>query len=249
VHPGLVRPTPRGAVYCLSRPAEIGYGISGGIARFRPLINTRDDVRTAAGYRRLRVSVSDPSMSETTTLLKAVSTDLVLRMIEAGTALPDLTLDQPVQALAEVSLDITGRSQVRLARGRELSALDIQREYLATATQFAARRGADPVSRRALDLWQRTLDAIAAGDLDAIAREIDWVIKYQLIERFRAAHDLPLSAPQVAWADLAYHDISRAHGLHYLLQRTGAVDRTAHDLDIFAAKTHRPDPRRYRQAG
>ena len=32
-----------------------------------------------------------PSMSETTTLLKAGATDLVLRMAEAGTVLPDLT--------------------------------------------------------------------------------------------------------------------------------------------------------------
>ena len=46
-------------------------------------------------------------------------------------------------------------------------------------------------------------------NLNAIAREIDWAIKYQLIERYWAAHDLSLSAPQVAWANLAYHDIHR----------------------------------------
>ncbi len=195
------------------------------------------------------MTVSDPSMSETTTLLKAGATDLVLRMAEAGTVLPDLTLDHPAQAIGEVSRDITGRSRVRLANGRQMSALDIQREYLARARDFTDRRGADAVSQRVLGLWQRALDAIGAGNLDAITREIDWVIKYQLIERYRAAHDLPLSARGVAQADLAYHDISRGRGLYYELERSGAVERTARDIDIFEAKTVPPPPGRYRQAG
>jgi hypothetical protein len=33
------------------------------------------------------------------------------------------------------------------------------------------------------------------------------------------------------------------------LQRSGAVDRTARDIDIFEAKTVPPAPGRYRQAG
>jgi proteasome accessory factor A len=109
---------------------------------------------------------------------------------------------------------------------------------------FTSRRDPGAVDRQVLELWQRTLDAIASGHLDAITSEIDWVIKYQLIERYRAAHHLPLSAPQVAWADLAYHDITRSHGLYYLLQNTAEVTRTTHDLAIFAAKTRHPHPRR-----
>jgi proteasome accessory factor A len=248
---GTVAQTPRGAVYCLSRPAgATGNGLSSAITRSRPFINTRDEPRaTAAGLRRLRVTVSEPNMSETTTLLKAGATDLVLRMAEAGTVLPGLTLDNPVQAIGEVSRDITGRSRVRLPGGRQLTALDIQREYLTRARDFADSRGADAVSRRVLGLWERALDAIRAGNLDAIAREIDWVIKYQLIERYRAEHDLPLSAPEVAQADVAYHSIDRDRGLYYQRQRSGAVERTARDIDIFEAKTVPPAPGRYRQAG
>jgi hypothetical protein len=33
------------------------------------------------------------------------------------------------------------------------------------------------------------------------------------------------------------------------LQRSGAVERTARDIDIFEAKTVPPTPGRYRQAG
>ena len=248
---GTVTQTQRGPVYCLSRPARrTGSGRSSAATRPRPFINTRDEPRAAAaGFRRLRVSVSDPAMGETTTLLRAGATDLVLRMAEAGTVLPDMTLDNPIQAIGEVSRDITGRSLVRLARGRQMSALDIQREYLTRAKDFADSRGADAVSRRVLGLWERVLDAVGAGNLDAIAREINWVIKYHLIRRYRAEHDLPLTAPQVAQADLAYHDIRRGHGLYYQLQRSGAVERTARDIDIFEAKIVPPAPGRYRQAG
>jgi proteasome accessory factor A len=248
---GAVVPTPRGAVYCLSRPAgRTGSGTSPAITRSRPLISTRDEPRAdAAGSRRLRVIVSDSNMSETTTLLKAGTTGLVLRMAEAATVMPDLTLDDPLQAIGEVSRDITGRSRVQLAGGREMSALDIQREYLAQARDFTDTRGADALTSRVLGAWERALDAIGAGNPGAIAREIDWAIKHQLIEQYRARHDLPLSAPQVAQADLAYHDIDRRRGWYYQLQRSGQVDRTARDIDIFEAKTTPPVPGRYRQAG
>jgi proteasome accessory factor A len=247
---GTVVQTPRGAVYCLSQRAQhIGSGPSSA-TRSRPLINTRDEPRAAAaGLRRLRLMVGDSAMSETTTLLKVGATDLVLRMVEAGTVMPDLTLDNPVQALGGVGRDVTGRSRVRLAGGREMSALDIQREYFARARDFTDRRGAGEVSGRVLGMWERALDAIGTGNLDPIARQIDWVIKYQLIEQYRASHDLPLSAQQVARTDLAYHDINRGRGLYYRLQRSGAVDRTARDIDIFEAKTVPPPPGRYRQAG
>jgi proteasome accessory factor A len=247
---GTVLPTPHGAVYCLSRRAEhIRKGVSSPITRSRPLLSTRDEPHAAAaGFRRLFVFISDSNMSETTALLKAGATDLVLRMVEAATALPDLALDNPIQAIGEVSHDMTGRSRLRLANGRRMSALEIQREYLAKAKDFTDKNGTDAISRRVLGLWERTLEAIGAGNLDAIARAIDWVIKYQLIERYRASHDLPLSAPQVAQADLAYHDVHRGRGLYYLLQRSDAVDRTARDVEIFEAKTVPPSGR-YRQAG
>jgi proteasome accessory factor A len=248
---GAVLQTPRGAAYGLSRRAgHTGRGMPSATTRSRPLISTRDEPRdAAAGFRRLRVIISDSNMSEVTTLLKAGATDLVLRTVEAAAVMPDLTLENPIQALGAVSHDLTGRSRVRLANGRQMSALDIQREYLARATDFADKHGADALSRRVLRLWERTLEAIGTGHLDAIAREIDWVIKYRLIERYRASHGLPLSAPQVAQADLAYHDLYRGRGLFYLLQRSDAVDRTARDIEIFEAKTVPPAPGRYRQAG
>jgi proteasome accessory factor A len=248
---GKVLQTPRGVVYCVSQRAEhIWESVSSATTRSRPIINTRDEPHAdAERFRRLHVIVGDSNMSETTTLLKVGSTDLVLRMIEAGIVPPDLTLDNPVRAIREVSHDITGRSRVRLASGRELSALQIQYEYLARVRDFTSKNGLDAVGERVLELWERALAAIEAGNLDKIAREIDWVTKYQLIERYRAAHHLPLSAARVAQLDLAYHDIRRGRGLYYLLQRDGAVERATRDLDVFAAKEVPPQTTRAKLRG
>jgi proteasome accessory factor A len=100
-----------------------------------------------------------------------------------------------------------------------------------------------------LELWGRTLDAIEAKDLSRIDREIDWATKYQLIERYRAKHNLPLSSPRVAQLDLAYHDISRTRGLYYLLQRHGAIDRVVTDLATFEAKSVPPQTTRAKLRG
>jgi proteasome accessory factor A len=248
---GKVLQTPRGAVYCVSQRAEhIWEGVSSATTRSRPIINTRDEPHAdAERFRRLHVIVGDSNMSETTMLLKVGATDLVLRMVEAGVVLRDMTLDNPIRAIREVSHDMTGRSRVRLANGREMSALEIQWEYLARAKDFTEKNGVDPVTTRVLEMWERALTAIEDGNLDKIAREIDWVTKFQLIERYRAKHDLPLSAPRVAQLDLAYHDVHRGRGLYYLLQKNGAVDRVTTDLKIFEAKSIPPQTTRAKLRG
>jgi proteasome accessory factor A len=245
---GKLLQTPRGAVYCFSQRAEhvwetVSAWESGSSASFRsrPIINTRDEPQAdAERFRRLHVIVGDSNMSETTMLLKVGSTDLVLRTVEAGTVMGDLMLENPLRAIRDVSHDVTGRRKVRLASGREMSAVEIQYEYLDRAKDFTERNGLDVIGARVLEMWERALGAIETGSLDLIAREIDWVIKYQLIERYRATHDLPLASPRVAQLDLAYHDVRRGRGQYYLLQRSGAVDRVVRDLDIFEAKSAPP---------
>jgi proteasome accessory factor A len=248
---GKVLQTPRGAVYCVSQRAEhIWESVSSATTRSRPIINTRDEpLADAERFRRLHVIVGDSNMSETSMLLKVGSTDLVLRMIEAGAAFQGMTLDNPIRAIREVSHDITGRSRVKLADGREMSALEIQYEYLTRARDFTSSSGLNAISERVLETWERALQAIETGNLDKIAREIDWVTKYQLIERYRARYDLPLSSPRVAQLDLAYHDVRRGRGLYYLLQRSGAVERVARDLDIFEAKSIPPQTTRAKLRG
>ncbi|MFJ6631536.1 Pup--protein ligase [Streptomyces sp. NPDC091376] len=249
---GKVLQTPRGAVYCVSQRAEhIWEGVSSATTRSRPIINTRDEPHAdAERYRRLHVIVGDSNMSETTMLLKVGATDLVLRMIEAGTVMRDLTLENPIRAIREVSHDITGQRKVRLASGREASALEVQREYYEKAVDFVDRRGIRTGTvAQVLELWGRTLEAIEEEDLDRIGTEIDWVMKYKLIERYRAKHNMTMSHPRVAQIDLAYHDIHRRRGLYYLLEKRGQATRICNDLKIFEGKSVPPQTTRARLRG
>ncbi|WP_031507597.1 Pup--protein ligase [Streptomyces megasporus] len=249
---GKVLQTPRGAVYCVSQRAEhIWEGVSSATTRSRPIINTRDEPHAdAERYRRLHVIVGDSNMSETTMLLKVGATDLVLRMIEAGTVMRDLTLENPIRAIREVSHDITGQRKVRLANGREASALEVQQEYYEKAVDFCERRGIRTgVVDQVLELWGRTLEAVRTQDLDKVNTEIDWVMKYQLIERYRAKNNITMSHPRVAQIDLAYHDIHRRRGLYYLLERKGQAARVCNDVKIFEGKSVPPQTTRARLRG
>ncbi len=249
---GKVVATAHGASFAVSQRADhIWEGVSSATTRSRPIINTRDEPHAdAERYRRLHVIVGDSNMSETTTLLKVGSADLVLRMIEQGIVMRDLTLENPIRAIRTMSHDPTGRATVRLANGRELSALDLQREYFDKARDFVDREGVvSPDTKQVLDLWGRALDAIGSGDLDAVGHEIDWVIKYRLIERYRAKHGLALGDPRILQLDLAYHDINRSRGLFYLLQKHGRAARVASDIEIFEAKVRPPQTTRAKLRG
>jgi proteasome accessory factor A len=249
---GKVLQTPRGAVFSVSQRAEhIWEGVSSATTRSRPIINTRDEPHADADrFRRLHVIVGDSNMSEATTLLKVASTDLVIRLVEAGIAMRDFGLENPIRAIREISHDPTGRRKVRLSNGREASALELQDAYLGRVRDLVDREGWDePVVRRTLDLWERTLKAVESGDLSLVEREIDWVIKYRLIERYRARHDLALSSPRIAQIDLTYHDIHRDRGLFHLLDKQGALTRETSDIAVFEAKSVPPQTTRARLRG
>jgi proteasome accessory factor A len=170
-------------------------------------------------------------------------------MIEDGVQFRDFSLDNPIRAIREISHDLTGRRLVRLAGGREASALDIQREYFSRAVDHVAKRSPDPVTDRVLELWDRTLNAVEQQDLSRIDREIDWAIKHRLVERYRAKHNLELSSPRIAQLDLAYHDIRRGRGIFDLLQRKDLVARVTEDGEIEAAKDTPPQTTRAKLRG
>jgi proteasome accessory factor A len=162
----------------------------------------------------------------------------------------DLTLENPIRAIREISHDMTGTKKVKLANGRELSALEIQTEYFERAAEFVDREGLDdPIHKAVLDLWQRTLMAVGSGDLAMVGTEIDWIIKYLLISRYAAKHSLSLSSARIAQLDLAYHDINRERGLFYLMQSHGNAARVCSDSEILEAKTVPPQTTRAKLRG
>ena len=238
-------------MFCISQRAEhIWEGVSSATTRSRPIINTRDEPHAdAERYRRLHVIVGDSNMSEYATFLKVGATSILLRMLEdPSVVLRDMTLENPIRAIREISHDMTCTRRVRLANGRELSALEIQGEYLNRALRYAETKGLSPLEQQALDMWEHCLTTLES-DPFKLDRECDWVIKHNLIEAYRAKHDLPLASPRVALVDLQYHDINRERGLFYRMQARGLVERTCTDEAIDIAVDEPPQTTRARLRG
>jgi proteasome accessory factor A len=248
---GKVLQTARGAMYCVSQRAEhIWEGVSSATTRSRPIINTRDEPHAdAERYRRLHVIVGDSNMSEYATFLKVGAAAILLRMLEEpNVVLRDMTLENPIRAIREISHDMTCKRKVRLANGREASALEIQGEYLTRALRYAERRDLSPLELQALGMWEHCLTQLEKDPL-GLDRECDWVIKYKLLEAYREKHDLALSSPRVSLIDLQYHDVNRQRGLFYKMQARGLVERICDDHDIDIAVDTPPQTTRARLRG
>jgi proteasome accessory factor A len=181
---GKVLHGPRGAQFCISQRAEhIWEGVSSATTRSRPIINTRDEPHAdAERFRRLHVIVGDSNMSEWTTFMKTGVTDLVLRMVEANTVMRDLSLENPIRAIREISHDTSCTRKVKLANGRELSALEMQTEYFEKTSRFIERRGGDDTTKLVVKEWGETLEALAAGDSEKLARKVEWTTKRLMID-------------------------------------------------------------------
>ncbi|MEC8464537.1 MAG: Pup--protein ligase [Actinomycetota bacterium] len=248
---GKVLSTARGPIFSISQRADhIWEGVSSATTRSRPIINSRDEPHAdAESFRRLHVIVGDSNMSEYTTFLKIGVVACLLRMLEdPSVSFRDFSLENPIRAIRDISHDMTCRRRVQLATGREISALDIQREFLEAALSYADRRGFNDEEMLALRMWEHCITTIEDDPLK-LDREIDWVIKYRLIEAFCARHDIELGDPRVRLFDLQYHDISQSRGLFRRLEQRNHVDRMCDDEAIVAAQDVAPQSTRARLRG
>ncbi|MGI9665661.1 MAG: Pup--protein ligase [Acidimicrobiia bacterium] len=247
---GKLLQTARGTVYSLAQRAEhIWEGSSSATTRSRPIINTRDEPHAdAEKYRRLHVIAGDSNMSEYTTYVKIGSMVALLQMLEDEVVFRDLSLENPIRAIREISHDTTCRRKIRLANGRELSALDIQWEYLERVMRYTRASGLSPEVERAVSMWEHMLTGLEKDPL-TLNREVDWVAKYHLIERYKVRHSLPLSSARLALIDLNYHDVNRQRGLYYKLEKAGLMDQIVTDDAVAKAMTVPPQTTRARLRG
>ena len=217
--------------YSFSQRADhIWEAASTSTSRTRPLINTRDEPHAdASRYRRMHVINGDSNMAEPTVLLKIVSTDLVLRMLEDRFPVTSLELASVPQALRTISHDLTGTAAFETTDGQRYTALSVQRHYLDAARQYITQYGTHHHRvDYALDLWQRTLDAIETGDYSSIDTEIDWAIKKKLLDAYIARSNAAgtptdYASARIQQLDLAYHDIDPHRGVYHALARRGAI--------------------------
>lgn len=249
----VVTTTNRGTHFSLSQRAEhIWESISSATTRSRPIINTRDEPHAdPEKYRRLHVIVGDTNMSEYVTFMKMGVTSVILSMVEDPTTiLRDLSLEQPIKALREVSMDPFGDGdvKVRLTNGREMTALEIQEEICERATHFARQRDLPEDYIAAVQMWGETLVALRRDPL-ALGDRLDWVLKYQFIQQLREREQIPLTDPRVSLIDLLYHDTDPARGLFHRYVDRGDFRTLLSPEAVHIARTTPPQTTRARMRG
>ena len=247
---GKLTQTPRGTAFSIAQRADhIWEGVSSATTRSRPIINTRDEPHAdAERYRRLHVIAGDSNMSEYATYVKVGTMVALLQMIERDIVFRDLSLENPIRAIREISHDVTCTRKIKLANGRELSALDIQWEYLDRAMRFSRSPGFPPEVQRAVDRWEHLLTGLEKDPM-TLNREVDWVMKHQLLERYATTRGLAMSDPRMSMMDLSYHDVDRTRGLYYLLEQRGLADRVVTDERVAEAVMRPPQTTRARLRG
>ncbi|HEX9758917.1 MAG TPA: Pup--protein ligase [Nitrospiria bacterium] len=217
----------------------------------RSIINTRDEPHAdAEKYRRLHIIVGDSNMSEYTTYLKVGTTAVVLSMIENGVTIPNINLEDPVKAIRDISKDSTLKKRVKLEDGRELTALEMQKIYLEHARNYFENNpeDSDQVVEDILDRWEYVLKALEEDPMQ-LSREVDWVIKKELMASYIERKDSGWDDPRISMIDLQYHDIRRDRGLYYLLDKQGLVERISEEKDIKEAMQNPPQTTRAKIRG
>jgi proteasome accessory factor A len=209
----------------------------------RPIVNTRDEPHADPQlYRRLHVIAGDANLCEVATLLKVGSTALILKMIE-DEILPDLSLENPVASMHEVSWDPSIRQTVRLRDGRRIRPLELQWDYLDMARKYVEEHDATAANAEVLEWWERILAGLEE-DPSSLYRELDWVAKYRAVRAYRDRGGLDWRDPKLAMIDLQYHDVRSSHGLYNRLAATGKVQRLTTDAEVAAAIDAPPEDTR-----
>ncbi len=226
-----------GAQFVFSRRSDhMWEAVSSATTRTRPIINTRDEPHGDANlYRRLHVIVGDSTMSEVSTHLRFATTDLVLRAIESGRALPELGLADDIAAIRSVARDLTGAAPLPTAGGGTTTALEVQQRWLDHVADLA-----EGEETEVLESWQKALDAVRTGDRTWAAQNLDWAIKERLFTQVRERRGIDLEDPAIERLDLAYHDIDPARGVFFALQRRGLAPAILPEVRIERARTIAP---------
>jgi proteasome accessory factor A len=192
----------------------------------RPIVNTRDEPHAdARRFRRLHVISGDANRAQVSTYLKVGTLQLLLALLEEEIPLPDLTLEDPVAAIIEISHDPTCRHRVRLADGRQWSAVEMQHAFAEAAERHLAQSPAGAVSYRSVFArWVAVLDKLAAEPLE-LARTLDWVIKWKWIDEWRERKGFSWSAVELRELDLRYHDVDPEGSLFHLLETSPGIEQ------------------------
>jgi len=177
---GGFEPFSAGLRFTLSpRAAHIQQAVSSESTRARGIFHTKDEP-LCSDYHRLHVLCGENLASQRAMFVKFGATCLVVAMVEAGLE-PGLgvQLASPLEALRTVASDLTLRQPLRVERSAGMTALAIQKHYLALAEAHQHDPFMPPWAPALTAEWRRLLERLEEGPA-AVDRVLDWAIKLSL---------------------------------------------------------------------
>lgn len=262
-----------------TRAAHMAATTSADPTRARPLLTTKDEPHAdPSRWRRLHVLSGDSNVAQTATALKLGWTGLVLDLVESAAthsasggddgqavraAIEGLVPVDPMAAMREFNVDLTGQAAVPTRGGARLRAVDIQEGFLELVRRDGDRRPrsggsgdlgtvacADPIdSAWVLDLVETGLEAVRSGRHEAVRDRLDWAMKHHLLGEYARARGLDLADPRVARLAFAYHDIDPVTGLGHALHQHGHLARFVSPEQVATARDTPPQTTRARLRG
>jgi len=203
----------------------------------RALINPKwEHFYAHDGMHRLHLLFGESNQSEYAYALKVGTTNLVLRLLEDGYLADAWQIADPLMALRTISRDPNYAWRVNLVDGREVSAIDVQRQLLEKAEKYA---GSSQDVDWTLQEWGRTLDDLEHDPM-AMSDRLDWVAKRKIVEAYRAEMGLNWGDDALHSVDLEYHNIDPERSLIHALQQEGSMQRFVPALDVIEAMTEPP---------
>lgn len=238
------RPEINGSPYQISQRADFVEAVFGLETMYaRPIVNTRQEHHAdEKRFRRVHLIIGDANMCEFAAVLKIGTTQMCLQLMEDDFLDEDLSLEDPVKAVKQVSSHVFRR--IALADGRELPAIDIQRKFLEKAHEYERVKGFSnvPAADWILELWEYVLRGLEALRLSAdlrieedplqLTRRLDWLLKLWLLNRYREGKGNGWDLPNLRVLDLHYHNISPDHGIFFRLLSEGLVERLVSEEHI-----------------
>ncbi len=156
----------------------------------RPIFSTRDEPLARAPHGRLHVACGESLSSDLALFLRTGATALVVRALERDPTLAaSFTLDRPVAALRSIAADPSCRRRVALADGRRVTAVEIQRGYLALVEVGIARGWMPTWANDVCARWRAVLDRLA-DDPASLDTTLEWAIKWRLYRHYLEQHGI-----------------------------------------------------------
>ncbi|MBL8829230.1 MAG: proteasome accessory factor PafA2 family protein [Planctomycetaceae bacterium] len=201
----------------------------------RPIINLRDESHSAT-VAATHTIYFDRVLCPGACYLQAVTSQLVLAMMEAGQADTSVALADPVGSASAISRDLGLQQQfATVVPGRNMSAFQIQRAICTQVQEFVASGkcgNAVPDAEAGVAFWSETLDLLERQEIAQLAMRCDNWLKYLVIERQLSRRNKSWTSGEAKVLDILFGSLDPDQGIFFQMAALGNIEGMPTDDQI-----------------